>query len=229
MIPAGVEGLHPETQDLVNRFSAALASKLRSAEEKYGYSDGWRRGDWMDECRAKLREHIDKGDPRDVAAYCAFLWHHGESTASACGGVPAAMTNNQQEPTTEGAERANFEAWVIAENQDYDDPASMLEHNSNGDYSSIRINGAWLGWLARSRTAAPAGQWQPIETLPEWETALLFVPREACLARIVRGRKLSRSDGIVWEIEGTSAHETLMRQQKWATPTHWMPLPGAPK
>ena len=23
-----------------------------------------------------------KGDPRDVAAYCAFLWHHGQSTAA---------------------------------------------------------------------------------------------------------------------------------------------------
>jgi hypothetical protein len=26
--------------------------------------------------------HIEKGDPRDVAAYCAFLWHHNESTAA---------------------------------------------------------------------------------------------------------------------------------------------------
>jgi hypothetical protein len=24
--------------------------------------------------------HVHKGDPRDVAAYCAFLWHHGETT-----------------------------------------------------------------------------------------------------------------------------------------------------
>jgi hypothetical protein len=27
-------------------------------------------------------EHVAKGDPRDVAAYCAFLWHHGERTAA---------------------------------------------------------------------------------------------------------------------------------------------------
>ena len=73
--------LHPATADLVRRFSQALAEKLAAAEAKYGYSDGWASPDWMDECRTKLMEHIAKGDPRDVAAYCAFLWHHGASTA----------------------------------------------------------------------------------------------------------------------------------------------------
>lgn len=73
--------LHPATADLVRRFSHALAEKLAAAEAKYGYSDGWASPGWMDECRAKLMEHIAKGDPRDVAAYCAFLWHHGASTA----------------------------------------------------------------------------------------------------------------------------------------------------
>jgi hypothetical protein len=72
--------LHPLTVNLVVRFARALAAKLAAAEKKYGYSDGWRSPDWMDECRQKLMEHIEKGDPRDVAAYCAFLWHHGEST-----------------------------------------------------------------------------------------------------------------------------------------------------
>lgn len=74
------EGLHPATADLVLRFAQALAEKLHKAEQKYGYSDGWLNNDWMDECRAKLIEHVGKGDPRDVAAYCAFLWHHGERT-----------------------------------------------------------------------------------------------------------------------------------------------------
>jgi len=73
--------MHPATADLVQRFAAALAEKLAAAERKYGYSDGWAASDWMDECRAKLVEHVAKGDPRDVAAYCAFLWHHGERTA----------------------------------------------------------------------------------------------------------------------------------------------------
>lgn len=75
--------LHPNTAALVARFASALAEKLAMAQDKYGYSDGWAQSDWMDECRAKLLKHIGKGDPRDVAAYCAFLWHHGESTAAA--------------------------------------------------------------------------------------------------------------------------------------------------
>lgn len=73
--------LHPATADLVARFAVALAEKLHAAEQKYGYSAGWADAGWMDECRADLIEHVHKGDPRDVAAYCAFLWHHGERTA----------------------------------------------------------------------------------------------------------------------------------------------------
>lgn len=85
--------LHPRTRDLANRFSAAMAEKLLAAQRKYGYSDGWADPSWMDECRAKLLEHVAKGDPRDVANYCAFLWSHGESTAAPSphhGGEPVA-------------------------------------------------------------------------------------------------------------------------------------------
>lgn len=88
---ASAPDLHPKTADLVNRFARALAEKLATAEKKYGYSDGWASPDWMDECRAHLVEHVAKGDPRDVAAYCAFLWHHGERTeltAKASGSAP---------------------------------------------------------------------------------------------------------------------------------------------
>ncbi|EEE04603.1 hypothetical protein [Burkholderia multivorans] len=74
--------LHHDTAKLVRRFARALANKLLAAQRKYGYSDNWMRDDWADECRAELMRHIQKGDPRDVAAYCAFLWHHNELTAS---------------------------------------------------------------------------------------------------------------------------------------------------
>jgi hypothetical protein len=74
--------LNANTAHLVLRFARALAEKLARAEVKYGYADGWLQHDWMDECRTRLIEHLGKGDPRDVAAYCAFLWHHGESTAA---------------------------------------------------------------------------------------------------------------------------------------------------
>lgn len=76
------KSLHPETKKLVRGFAKALAEKLHAAEQKYGYSDGWQTTEWVEngECRAKLMKHIAKGDPRDVAAYCAFLWYHGAST-----------------------------------------------------------------------------------------------------------------------------------------------------
>lgn len=78
---AAVE-LHPDTMSLVFSFTEAMIEKLASAEKKYGYTNLWMNSDWMDECRAKLFEHVLKGDPRDVAAYCMFLWHHNESTVS---------------------------------------------------------------------------------------------------------------------------------------------------
>lgn len=65
------------TDELVDRFAAALKEKLRAAEAKYGRNDAWLRSDWRDELVQHLQEHVQKGDPRDVAAYCAFAWHHG--------------------------------------------------------------------------------------------------------------------------------------------------------
>lgn len=73
--------LHADTVDLVARFAAALAEKLHKAEKKYGYSNRWSEDDWQRECAEKLIEHVTKGDPRDVAAYCAFMWHHGWRTS----------------------------------------------------------------------------------------------------------------------------------------------------
>lgn len=73
--------LHPATAKLVADFAEAMADKLLAAERKYHYTDNWRRADWADECRAHLMEHLEKGDPRDVANYCAFLWYLNESTS----------------------------------------------------------------------------------------------------------------------------------------------------
>lgn len=80
------DGLSFTTERLVLEFGveflSALAAKLREAEIKHGYSDHWARADWEQECRAELMRHIEKGDPRDVAAYCAFMWKRGWSTAA---------------------------------------------------------------------------------------------------------------------------------------------------
>lgn len=73
--------LHLHTKILVKDFAAAMADKLRRAEIKYGYSDGWTSADWQAECRAHLYEHAAKDDPLDVAIYCAFMWeNHSNET-----------------------------------------------------------------------------------------------------------------------------------------------------
>ena len=69
------------TDGLVDRFASALEAKLRMAEAKYGWRNKWLRADWREECQGKLAHHVGKGDPRDVAAYAAFCWHHGWPTS----------------------------------------------------------------------------------------------------------------------------------------------------
>lgn len=68
--------------DLVDRFASALKEKLHAAEAKYGHDDAWKRDDWREDLCRQLGVHVQKGDPRDVAAYCAFAWHHGWSLAA---------------------------------------------------------------------------------------------------------------------------------------------------
>ncbi len=76
-------GLHPDTQKLVADFCTALAEKLYKAQLKYGYDTDWKHDGWPSQCQAHFHQHIAKGDPRDVAAYCAFMWWHGWSTKPA--------------------------------------------------------------------------------------------------------------------------------------------------
>lgn len=71
---------HDPLADLVARFSAALLEKLRAAEKKYGRKDDWLEPNWQADCQRQLLDHVAKGDPRDVAAYAAFCWHHGWPT-----------------------------------------------------------------------------------------------------------------------------------------------------
>jgi len=79
--------LHPSTAKLVLDFGKAMADKLAAAEKKYGYRDRWATPDaedWPDPlCYEQLAKHLKKGDPRDVANYCAFLWYHKLSATPA--------------------------------------------------------------------------------------------------------------------------------------------------
>lgn len=76
------EEMHVDSKRLVQRFAEELARKLRAAEERYGYGNGWLTQDWEAECRQHLLDHLAKGDPRDVAIYAAFMWARGWKTVT---------------------------------------------------------------------------------------------------------------------------------------------------
>ncbi|EBG1930588.1 hypothetical protein FH551_23925 [Salmonella enterica] len=82
-VPVMPPGLHPDTQKLVADFSTDLAEKLYKAQLKYGYDADWKQDNWSAQCLAHFHQHIAKGDPRDVAAYCAFMWYHDWKTEPA--------------------------------------------------------------------------------------------------------------------------------------------------
>ena len=58
----------------VDQFAQAMKEKLAKAREK-GRS-GWQTCDPHD-LSSMLVDHIEKGDPRDVANFCMFLWNLG--------------------------------------------------------------------------------------------------------------------------------------------------------
>uniref|UniRef100_UPI003BEF0140 hypothetical protein n=1 Tax=Burkholderia arboris TaxID=488730 RepID=UPI003BEF0140 len=77
----------------VDRFSAELKDKLRLSREKG--RGGWEEAD-PTELSVMLREHVEKGDPRDVGNYCVFLWNLGKPISAAASSegkraVPASM------------------------------------------------------------------------------------------------------------------------------------------
>lgn len=74
--------LHPETRRMVCAFAEAMAAKLRQAEIRYGYEDHWRTDEWEHQCRKDLINHLNKGDPLDVAIYAAFMHARGWRTVT---------------------------------------------------------------------------------------------------------------------------------------------------
>lgn len=77
------DGLHPETIQTVLTTATDLATKLYKAQVKYGLDNGWkhpptgelRKGRFFLtelELQAAFIEHVNRNDPLDVIAYCAF-------------------------------------------------------------------------------------------------------------------------------------------------------------
>lgn len=96
---------HPDDV-AVDRFAAAMKEKLAAARAKG-------RSGWQQESPVvlseMLRAHVDKGDPRDVANFCMFLWALRRPIYA---GPPAqtALTNAARDAIEWAAGRAHVEA-----------------------------------------------------------------------------------------------------------------------
>lgn len=145
--------LHPDTAKLVRRFTRALANKLLAAQRKYGYSDNWMRDGWADECRGELMRHVHKGDPRDVAAYCAFLWHHNESTAPAQAVEPVAIPAGWK---------------LVRVNEYFDALIEALERADSKGYMPDVMRAPWEAFACDENVVAPQPPAQA-DALPEIE------------------------------------------------------------
>jgi hypothetical protein len=66
-------------QQLVTACTATILDKAYKAEEKYDWRNLWALPGWEVDLRTKIREHMEKGDPRDVALYAMFAMWHGWS------------------------------------------------------------------------------------------------------------------------------------------------------
>lgn len=196
-IPAN---LHPDTQKLVADFSTALAEKLYKAQLKYGYSDNWTRDGWAEECLQHFHHHISKGDPRDVAAYCAFMWFHGWSTALPAPSIPAVPD-----------EASIFEAAIdICRKSD-----SIDEHAWN--HGVLAVMSAF-----RTCRAAAVGEGikQPSSN-DGWIPVSERMPVNVNTVVTSNGADIGHGwwDGERW-FEDDPVPEGI---------THWQPLPAAPK
>ncbi|MDR6394663.1 hypothetical protein [Herbaspirillum seropedicae] len=87
-VAADAEVKHPD-DIAVDQFAEVMKAKLADARAK-GRA-GWQHCDPA-ELSYMLREHVEKGDPRDVANFCMFLWSLGKPIGDARPAVDLKLT-----------------------------------------------------------------------------------------------------------------------------------------
>ncbi|MBU9534738.1 hypothetical protein KTE49_30365, partial [Burkholderia multivorans] len=98
---APAEAREPHSDDVaVDTFAAAMKHKLALARAKGRH--GWETCSPADLSRM-LREHVEKGDPHDVANFCMMLWHHGSPIVGAAGDAGEARLTDEQREAIEYA------------------------------------------------------------------------------------------------------------------------------
>jgi len=139
--------VHPDDV-AVDAFADAMKQKMAGARAKG-------RGGWEDpaQCSAVdltrlLRDHVEKGDPRDVANFCMMLHQRGESIVAYLD-LPY-MSEDEVQPVGEvqGDARAQFEAWARWF-------AASVARNDEGDYASTATNSLWCAWQAAIAARQP--------------------------------------------------------------------------
>jgi hypothetical protein len=195
-------GLHPRTACLVRSFAGALGRKLRKAEKKYGYSDGWRSPDWEAECQQNLADHMLKGDPLDVAAFAAFCWFHHWPT------VPADGSGHCTESTTDASQASGKTEDLRALLSDQPHPSVATGHPEQG---------------------ALLSGWQPIETAPKDGSHILIAIGSDYIGSAFYAD--DDSDPYPWKFFNRNGIKPLANgiRDDLVGPTHWMPLPSPPR
>ncbi|MGP3505801.1 hypothetical protein FRC97_19225 [Paracidovorax citrulli] len=93
---AAEPALHPDDH-AVDRFAAAMKSKLAAARAKG--RGGWETAECtQDRLSHMLREHVEKGDPCDVANFCMFLWNRDEYIVGSAPSIQANAGPEQELP-----------------------------------------------------------------------------------------------------------------------------------
>jgi len=145
----------PHADDVaVDRFAAAMKEKLRLARAKG-------RGGW-EHCypsilSAMLREHVEKGDPLDVANFCAFLWNLKQPI------TPAAQPAERPDPN-------EIQGWAVTVNVNAVDILTIGHNSLSGidniaDFAPVVRNCAehllgFIGQNGEDGYVCPAGKAQ---------------------------------------------------------------------
>ncbi|MDR5170699.1 hypothetical protein IHQ56_02600 [Methylobacillus flagellatus] len=235
------EGLHPETADLVRRFSLALAEKLKAAQDKYGYQDGWKRDDWLDECRAHLLQHVAKGDPRDVAAYCAFLWHHSSHTSSNPEVIPYGWVAVPLAPTFEFYSRLAhtwpYEPQFFKRVYDHIVQSAAALMDSASQSPERKFLDDVHQELERARSKFPGDNITGLALAEEFgevikaalEEPAANVRKEAIQTAVMAARLVLDGDSSLVYWRKRQGLDQLVPDQEGIQPLKWQPMETAPK
>lgn len=115
---APAEAREPHSDDIaVDAFAAAMKAKMAASRAKG--RGGWETCTPSDLSRM-LREHVEKGDPRDVVNFCMMLHHHGAPIGGAAdAGEAVALTAAARDVLAERARQVSAEGWTPEHDDQY--------------------------------------------------------------------------------------------------------------